>query len=136
MLTKSTGPNHMRLCLSIRLALLLTSLLLILGVEVHADPADTDVCGPITSDTVWTPSGSPYIATCDVQVTSGVKLTIQPDVIVKFDADTLLWVDGTLIAQGCIFTSNDPAPDRDDWGGILFTTTSVDAVFDGDGNYV
>ena len=107
-----------------------------LSVGVRAAPTDTNVCGPITSDATWTLVGSPYIVTCDVQVTSGVTLTIQSDVTVKFDADTSLRVDGALVAQGVTFTSSDLMPIRGVWGHILFTTTSMDAVFDADGNPV
>jgi predicted outer membrane repeat protein len=112
---------------------LLMPFLILNNSPVHAD---TTVCGLIASDDTWTPANSPYIVTCDVQVMSGVTLTIQPGVAVKFDAGTSLQVDGTLIAQGCTFTSNDPTPASDDWGHIFFTTTSVDAAFDGHGNYV
>ncbi len=115
---------------------LLVALALLLVRPPRTANADTGVCGPITDDTTWTSASSPYTVTCDVQVMSGVTLTIQPEVTVKFDADTSLQVDGTLITQECTFTSNDPAPAKNDWGHIFFTTTSVDAVFDTDGNYV
>ena len=36
----------------------------------------TDVGGPITSDTTWTLSSSPYIVTDSVTVADGVTLTI------------------------------------------------------------
>ncbi|MEE8308328.1 MAG: hypothetical protein V3R81_13760, partial [Gammaproteobacteria bacterium] len=80
---------------------------------VHA----TDWCGNINSITTWTLSGSPHIITCDVQVQSGVSLTIDPGAVVKFDGNSALRIDGELIAQGIngnpiTFTSNagTPAP--------------------------
>lgn len=97
---------------------------------------NTDVCGPITSNTTWTLAGSPYIVTCDVQVINGVSLTIQSGVVVRFNLGTSLTVSGTLIADNCTFTSNDATPARDDWGHIYFGLTSVDATFDTNGNYV
>ena len=69
-----------------------------------------------------------------------MTLTIVSGVVVKFDTDKLLQVDGTFIAQGSAadpitFTSNQPDPQPGDWGNIEFTDSSVDATFDGDGNY-
>ena len=112
-------------------AILLTSS----GPVVQAVP-DTDVCGPILGDTTWTTTGSPYNVTCDAQVTSGVTLTIESGVVVKFADEVSLQVDGTLVALGATFTSVEDVPEKGDWGQILFTASSTDAVFDGDGNYV
>jgi len=120
---------------SFLLAIPLLPFILVLGSIAPAAP-DTDVCGTISSDATWTPGDSPYIVTCDVQVASGVKLTIEPGTVVKFDLDTSLIVDGELIATGATFTTNDTIPNPFDWDHILFNPSSVDAVFDPQGNYV
>jgi len=109
------------------------------GAGVPIAHADTNVGGPITGNTTWTLAGSSYIVTSNVQVMSGVTLTIQSGVVVKFNAGTSLRVDGTLVARGATFTSNVSGyghPARGDWGQILFTASSVDATFDAGGNYL
>ena len=96
----------------------------------------TDVCGPIFSDTTWTLAGSPYVATCAVLVQEGVTLTIEPGVEVRFNGLYATQVNGTLIAQG---TSGSPITFTSvvgNWSYILFSDTSVDAVYDVNGNYV
>ena len=117
---------------------------LIIGVAVllltllgsTAPGAATDVCGPILSDTTWTAAGSPYVATCSVFVMAGVTLTIEPNVVVRFNADLALQVDGQLIARGT--EGPVPSPSRSmasaNWGYIWLTDTSVDAQFDADGH--
>jgi hypothetical protein len=103
--------------------------------------AATNVSGPITSDTTWTIAGSPYIVTGNVLVGNGVALTIEPGVTVKFDSDKSLQIDGTLIAIGTsdnriTFTSNEPTPAPGDWGYILFSDASTDALYDASDNYI
>jgi parallel beta-helix repeat protein len=115
----------------------------------------TDVGGIICTDTTWTLAGSPYIVTGSSGIVIGCNatLTIEPDVVVKFNPTLAIVVGsnafgkGSLVARGTaespiIFTSiKDPCNILDparpgDWSRIHFTDYAVDAVFNPDGNYV
>jgi hypothetical protein len=71
----------------------------------------TDVRGTISTSTVWTRSGSPYVLQGDVTVAWGTKLTLEPGVrVIAASSDALksgvdpqrveLIVDGTLVVRG------------------------------------
>lgn len=84
-----------------------------------------DVEGSISSDTGWALLNSPYTVKSDVTIESGVTLTIQPGVEVKFEKGSSLIVFGSLYAVGdalhrISFTSNMDDPIRGDWNGIKF----------------
>ena len=103
--------------------------------------SQTNISGIINANQTWTIAGSPYIVTNNILVNDNVTLTINPGVIVKFDFDKLLQIDGELIAQGTssnkiIFTSNQITPQPGDWGGIVFSGYSDAAVFDVNENYL
>ena len=100
--------------------------------------AATEVRESITTDTVWSAGGSPYLVYGQIGVAPGVTLTIEPGVVVKFatreyGGEAALWVRGQLRAVGTAeapiyFTSlNDRSvggrtgsgnPAGGDWGGI------------------
>jgi len=112
----------------------ITFILIILLVLSSLARADTEVSGVISTDTIWTIAGSPYVVTGNILVEENVQLTIEPGVIVKFRAHPIEWqayyirVDGILDAQGSesnpiTFTSEDA---KHPWGCIGFTDTSVD----------
>ena len=91
------------------------------GVVAHpgAAEASTTVSSDITSNTTWTSGGSPYIVTPSIlTVDSGVTLTVDPGVVVKFESGKGMQVSGTLVANG---TSGSP---------ITFTSVEDDS----DGN--
>jgi len=118
---------------------LITTTFLTLGVFalVNQVRAETEISGNITSDTSWKLANSPYIVTATVQVLQGSRLTIEPGVIVKFNQNTGLNIDGELYAVGLadnliIFTSNNTSPNKGDWNGIKFFSNSTGASFDND----
>jgi hypothetical protein len=76
-----------------------------------------------------------------VLVDSGVTLTIESGVEVRFVNGKALQVNGTLVARGTsttpiIFTSNETNPSPGDWANIFFASSSIDAVFDESSNYI
>jgi parallel beta-helix repeat protein len=83
----------------------------------------TNVGGKIGTDTTWNFAGSPYIVIDDVIVESSATLTIDPGVIVKFNGNYGIYVDGNLLAIGLEsfrinITSNQASPMPRDWETI------------------
>jgi hypothetical protein len=83
--------------------------------------------GTITVDTTWTVAGGPYILSNNVTVASGVTLTLEPGVIVRFNQGLGMTVQGRLLAEGTaenpiVFTRNAGAAT---WDQILFTANST-----------
>ena len=92
------------------------------------------VCGTIAVNTVWY-SGVVYVVTCDVTVNSGVTLTVQPGAEVRFNQNTGLNVNGTLLAAGTAsqpitFTANADTPTPGYWKGLRFGSGSVNSQLD------
>ena len=103
---------------------------ILLGIPADSS-AQTNVSGTISQNTTWTllpnppNNGSPYIVTGDITINSGVTLTIQPGVEVKFAGNFKMTVNGTLNAVGTSsqnirFTSNQATPAPGDWKSIYF----------------
>ncbi|MBI3512101.1 MAG: T9SS type A sorting domain-containing protein [Bacteroidetes bacterium] len=88
------------------------AVLLVLTVISISISAQTNVSGGIFANTTWTLANSPYIVTGNVVLFPTYVLTIQPGVVVKFDAGTQLEIrQASLIALGTstdsiTFTSN------------------------------
>lgn len=86
----------------VRLFVLLAALISLGLLAAGPAVADTQVSSNITSNTTWTATGSPYVLTKSITVSSGVTLSIQPGVTVEFNAGTFgqLSVDGAVSAIG------------------------------------
>jgi hypothetical protein len=85
----------------------------------------TYVSGGIFSNTTWNQSGSPYIVLSDVIVMTGVTLSIDSGVTVKFKDGQGLEIRGNLMANGCendtiVFTADTTSPVSGVWSGISF----------------
>ncbi|MEK7062507.1 MAG: hypothetical protein AAB946_00565, partial [Patescibacteria group bacterium] len=93
--------------------------------------ADTVISSPISIDTVWTASSSPYIIDSGFLILAGVTLTIEPGVVVKAKITGLEGpnIRGTLVARGTeaepiLFTSFDDSG-HGEWQGLYFKPNST-----------
>jgi hypothetical protein len=100
-------------------------------ISVFSFPAwGTDVGGVIDTDTTWDSTGSPYIVTGNILVSSGVRLTIEPGVQIRFNGYYSLFIQGNIRALGTqgneiLFTSNLTQQQKGDWDHInLINNTS------------
>lgn len=114
------------------------ALMLSISIIVSLQSLATNVSGLISTNTTWTKENSPYIVIGNLLINSGITLTINPGVTIKFDALKSMQIDGTLIAQGTNtdsirFTSN-TTQIAGAWGYIYFSDASIDAVFENDIN--
>lgn len=88
----------------------------------------------ISTDTIWRAANNPHLVKSFVKITSGT-LTIEPGVIVKFDADAFIEIGGInakLLAVGTaqnpiVFTSNSSSPQPGDWRYIQFKQGAIDS---------
>ncbi len=89
---------------------------------------DADIAPP---GVTWTTGNTYIVVTSTVSVLPGAVLTIEHGVIVKFDPNSRLFVQGQLRAlgtatSGITFTAHTTAPVRGFWNGILVANNSDD----------
>ncbi|MCX6304129.1 MAG: right-handed parallel beta-helix repeat-containing protein [Bacteroidetes bacterium] len=100
----------------------------------------THISGNISGNATWNTTGAPYIIDGNTLIQTGVKVTIEAGVTVKFSGNTTLLINGELDALGdslnhILITSNSANPNAGDWNNIHFSSTSVPASYDPSGNY-
>jgi hypothetical protein len=88
--------------------------------------AQTNIGGVISTNTTLNPAGSPYIVTNNLLVPQGVQLSIEPGVVLKFNALIYIQIDGEIRASGninqpVIFTDNGSK-----WAGIRLNDSAID----------
>ncbi len=102
--------------------------------------AATNVGGALSGETTWSAKNSPYVVTQNVEVPSGVTLTIEPGVQVRFDRFSLI-VRGQIVARGSkklpiVLTSNQPEPEPGDWHFLQIMSEAVPAKFGSEGEFI
>ncbi|MBI4661234.1 MAG: right-handed parallel beta-helix repeat-containing protein [Verrucomicrobia bacterium] len=81
-------------------------------------------------------ANSPYLATADIYVSGNQTLTIEPGVVVQFQApDVGFFVDGTLLARGTaaapiLFTSDDAQKAPGQWEAIIFRGANTNSILE------
>jgi len=103
---------------------------------VNTETGVVNKFGTLPGDETWT-SDKTYLITNTVYIPAGKTLTIQPGTVVKFKGNFVLYVLGTLLADG---TSSQPIQFKHNttgsWDRIFFDDSSTDAVADGSGSYL
>ncbi|HRY97873.1 MAG TPA: S8 family serine peptidase [Bacteroidales bacterium] len=96
----------------------------------------TEVSGAIIGNTVWT-SDNLYIATANIGVPAGSKLTIKPGTIILLNPGITFTIDGQLVAKGTkdsliYFTKNK----NDRWGHLELRDSENNAVYNSNGMFL
>lgn len=98
----------------------------------YDDGSVQNVSGNITTNTFWSASGGPYVATGDVTVVGPATLTIEAGATVFFNTGSGLTVrdGGRIVAEGTagahIRLTRNPATGNTSWDGLALTNTSQD----------
>ena len=79
--------------------------------------AQTNITGSFTANTTLTEANSPYTIVNSIDINAGVTVTIEKNVIIKFNSGRYLQVFGTLNAKGVLFTANSSTA-KGFWDGI------------------
>jgi hypothetical protein len=123
---ESRGGRKMRKTEGVALIIVLLSIGTVLHLNIgYVQGGPTTIKDPITKDTTWNFTGSPYILIQDIAVYPAAVLTIEPGVVVRFADGVKLSIFGGLKAQGnallpITFTSNSTTPARGIWDRVIF----------------
>jgi parallel beta-helix repeat protein len=103
------------------------SMLFLILLMVSLGFAETNITANIVGDSTWTVANSPYIIENSIRIDQNCSLTIEDDVIVKFNNGRTIEVRGTMVADGVTFTSNADNPNPGSWESIHVNSYYVGA---------
>jgi len=89
--------------------------------------AQTNITGSFTANTTLTEANSPYTIVNSIDINAGVTVTIEKNVIIKFNSGRYLQVFGTLNAKGVLFTANSSTA-KGFWDGIYVSNENSASV--------
>ncbi len=100
-------------------------ILLFIGVILFTigSNAQTTIGSNFTVNTTLTVANSPYVVTNNININDGVTVTVEKNVVIKFNSGRYLQVIGTLNAKGVTFTAN-ASTNKGFWDGIYVSYTS------------
>jgi len=90
---------------------------------VFGSYAQTNIGSNFTVNTTLTEANSPYTITGTISVNAGVTVTVEKNVVIKFNSGVYLRVFGTLNAYGTLFTSSSATPTKGIWNGLRVEAT-------------
>lgn len=85
--------------------------------------AQTNLSSHFTVNTTLTEANSPYLVTTALNINAGVTVTVEKNVVIKFNGGTYLRAYGTLNAKGTMFTSVSATPTKGIWTGLRVEAT-------------
>ena len=90
---------------------------------VFGSYAQTNIGSNFTVNTTLTEANSPYTITGTISVNAGFTVTVEKNVVIKFNNNVYLRVFGTLNAYGTLFTSSSATPTKGIWNGLRVEAT-------------
>jgi len=91
----------------------------------------TYLCGTISGNVTWTLANSPYVALCNLYLSSGT-LTIEPGVVIKFKSGTGMQIGQAQLyavgTEGSPITFTSLSGETDKWMGLYFDPNSDNGV--------
>jgi len=107
-------PNHKLISTNMKKCILLFIGAILLSI---GSVAQTTIGSNFTVNTTLTVANSPYVVTNNININDGVTVTVEKDVVIKFNSGRYLQVFGTLNAKGATFTANGSTA-KGFWDGI------------------
>ncbi|QTA83427.1 Para-beta-helix domain-containing protein [Desulfonema limicola] len=102
---------------------------MLFSVFIFAQAYAASLGGTISEDITLSIDNSPYVIETPLVINSSITMTVPEGIVIKSGGPGI-YVNGTLNAQGAVFTSIKDEPDPGDWNGIVFQAGSGGTIND------